>query len=181
MERTAGPVTILPTARDTILAVATVAQIVKANMGTQMVATKDGIVWNVATTAETVVIDGEAEIKMGSKGMEMIGNMTIVANTTAVAGTVTIMVAGTAMTAEIVLTFAPQILIGGGTVGNAMIATTMGTPHTNAQIGATVGIAKTEAAPAATVVTDSLTAGGIAEKGSPTIAHSLATGWQTWI
>ena len=166
-----------PVAKDTILAAATVVRIVGADMGTQMVATKDGIVWNVATTAETVVIDGEAEIKMGSKGMEMIGDTTIVANTTAVAGTVTIVVAGTAMTAEIVTTVAPQISIGGGTVGNAMIAATMGTPHTNAQIGATVGIVKTEAA---TVVTDSPTAGGIAGKGSPTAARSLATGWRTW-
>ena len=179
MERTAGPVTILPAARDTILAVATVAQIVKANMGTQMVATKDGIVRNAATTAETVMIDGEVEIEMGSKGMEMIGNTTMVANMTAVAGTVMIVVAGTAMTAAAVMatTVAPQTSIGGETVGDVTIAATMGTPHANAQIGATVGIVKTEAA---TVVTDSLTANGIVEKGSPTVAHSLATGWQTW-
>ena len=171
-----------PVAKDTILAAATVVRIVGADMGTQMVATKDGIVWNVATTAETVVIDGEAEIKMGSKGMEMIGNPAIVANMTAVAGTGTIMVAGAAMTAtaEIATTVAPQTSIGGETVGDAMIAATVGTPQANAQIGVTVGIVKTEAAPAAMVVTDSLTAGGIAEKGSPTIAHSLATGWRTW-
>ena len=165
-----------------ILAVATVAQIVEADMGTQMVATKDGIVRNAATTAETVVIDGEVEIEMGSKGMELIGDTTMVANMTAAAGTVTIVVAGTAMTAaaEIATTVAPQTSIGGETVGDAMIAATVGTPHANAQIGVTVGIVKTEAAPAATVVTDSPTAGGIVEKGSPTVAHSLATGWRTW-
>ena len=190
MERTAGPVAILPAARGTILAVATVAQIVEADMGTQIVATKDGIVWNAATTAETAVTDGEVEIEMGSKGMELIGDTTVVANMTAaagtvtivVAGTVTIVVAGTAMTAAagIATTVAPQTPIGGETVGDAMIAVTAGTPHANAQIGATVGIVRTEAAPAATVVTDSPTAGGIVEKGSPTVAHSLATGWRTW-
>ena len=182
MEKTTEPVVSHPVVKDTIFAAAAVVQIVEADMGTQMVATKDGIIWNGATAAETVVIDGEVEIKIGSKGMEKIGNTTMVANMTAVAGTGTIMVAGAAMTAtaEIATTVAPQILIG-GTVGDAMIAATVGTPQANAQIGVTVGIVKTEAAPAATVVTDSLTAGGIVEKGSPTVAHSLATGWQTWI
>ena len=176
MERTAEPALIHPVAKDTILAAATVVQIVEADTGTQIVATKDGIVWNAATTAET---DGEVEIEMGSKGMEMIGNTTMVANMTAVAGTVMIVVAGTAMTAAAVMatTVAPQTSIGGETVGDVTIAATMGTPHANAQIGATVGIVKTEAA---MVVTDSLTANGIVEKGSPTVAHSLATGWRTW-
>ena len=143
MERMGEPVVILPATRDTILAVATVARIVEAETGTQIVATKDGIVWNAATTAETVVIDGEVGIEIGSKVMEKIGDTTMVANMTAVAGTVTIVVAGTVtiVATEIAMTVAPQT---------------------------------------STVVTDSPTAGGIVEKGSPTIAHSLATGWRTW-